>query len=389
MDENNQLLVAELGRYKSIKDLRRSDAFRRHQAALHQLFNAPRTQFGQSVRPRLNSFLRVAAWNIECGKRLDGIIDALNTHPILRFADLVLLSEVDDGMARSANRSVAFELGREIGAHAIYGVEYLELAGPKLEDPIHHGNTGALHGNAILTRHPFRSPRLVRLPRCENNFESSQKRLGGRIGLIIDLEPGSAGLVAATTHLDVVNTPGCRQKQLRSFLHYLDSAHRVPAILGGDFNTHTFSRGTRIRAFRNLFRLLANPDEVTGSLLTPLRFEPGLGELEASEFRLQGYNDECYTCRVDDVELLESSGLPGPLRRLIRRRFGSGPQSLDFRLDWLAGRYLKPLGDGEVVDAVTGVHSTSARTIVGLEHRGCPVSDHNPIVADIRAIPIP
>src|SRR5215831_9973771 len=218
MNENNQLLVAELGRYKSIKDLRRSDAFRRHQAALHQLFNAPRTQFGQSVRPRLNSFLRVAAWNIECGKRLDGIIDALNTHPILRFADLVLLSEVDDGMARSANRAVAFELGREVGAHAIYGVEYLELSGPEPVEPMHRGNSAALHGNAILTRHPFRSPRLVRLPRCENNFESQQKRLGGRVGLVIDLEPGPAGLVAATAHLDVVNTPRCRQKQLRSFL---------------------------------------------------------------------------------------------------------------------------------------------------------------------------
>src|SRR5215831_3727410 len=146
MNENNQLLVAELSRYKSIKDLRRSGVFRRHRGTLYQLFNEPRTYFEQSARPRLKSFLRVAAWNVECGKRLDGVIDALNTHPLLRFADLVLLSEVDDGMARSANRAVAFELGREVGAHAIYGVEYLELASPKLEDPIHHGNTGALHG---------------------------------------------------------------------------------------------------------------------------------------------------------------------------------------------------------------------------------------------------
>src|SRR5215469_6825973 len=223
MDENNQRLVAELGRYKRIKDLRRSTVFRQRQSTLHQLFNEPRTYFEQSARPRLNSFLRVAAWNIECGKRLDGIIEALNTHPLLRFADLILLSEVDSGMARSANLPVAFELGREIDAHAIYGVEYLELSGPALVDSMHHGNTTALHGNAILTRHPFRSPRLVRLPRCENNFESPQKRLGGRLGLVIDLEVGPAGLVAATTHLDVVNTPRCRQRQLRAFLRHLDT----------------------------------------------------------------------------------------------------------------------------------------------------------------------
>jgi endonuclease/exonuclease/phosphatase family metal-dependent hydrolase len=385
MDENNQQLVAELGRYKNMSRLRRSDTFRRHEAALRQLFNEPRTYSNQSAKPRLSSFLRVAAWNIECGKRFDGVVHALNTDPLLRFADLVLLSEVDDGMARSGNRSVVSELGREIGAHAIYGVEYLELSEPEAIDGSHQGNANALHGNAILTRHRFCRPSVVRLPRCEDNFESVQKRLGGRIGLVVNLEFGEFEIIAGATHLDVVNTPQCRHKQLKALLQSLQPGNHLPAIVGGDLNTHTFSRGTRLRAFRNLVRLLVNPGRLAQNLLSPQRFEPALSELERFGFRLEGFNDELCTCRVEGSELLESSGLPNRLKRLVRRRFGSEAVWLDFRLDWLAGRRLRVLGRGEVVDAATGVKSTSARTIIGLQYRGCPVSDHNPIVADIAA----
>jgi len=382
VQENNQHLVAELGPFASMRQLRRSAPFRRHESILRQLFNEPRVSLDPSACPRLKSFVRVAAWNIECGERFDGIVHTLNTDPVLRFADVILLSEVDSGMARSGNHSVAFELGREIGAHAIYGVEYLEMSAPEPSDGLHQDNTAALHGNAILTRYPFARPRLIRLPRCENNFESRQKRLGGRLGLIVDLEAGTMQMFAATTHLDVVNAPSCRQKQLRGLLQYLGPGS-PPGIVGGDFNTHTFSRGTTMKAFRNLARLLVDPDGVTRSLLRPHRLEPALGDLELFGFRLQGFNDGLHTCRVDDAQLLESSGLPVLLKRLVRRRFGREAVSLDFRLDWLAGRRLKPLESGEIVDPLTGVPSISARTITGLEYSGRPVSDHNPIIADV------
>ena len=389
MEENNQPLVDALARYRSMKQLRRSAAFLGHQDVLRDLFNRPRTYFEKSAKPRLGSFLRVAAWNIECGKSFDGIVQSLDRDPVLRFADLILLSEVDDGMARSGNRSVPAELGRAIGAHAIYGVEYLELYGPGRDGD--SANTAALHGNAILTRHPFSNPRLIRLPRCERNFESAQKRLGGRLGLVTDLAieagPGSIQVLAATTHLDVVNAPRCRQKQMRSLLEYLDSLSHVPAILGGDLNTHTFSRGTRTGALRNLLRLLVNPEGVANSLLRPHQFEPVLEDLQRFKFKLNGFNDDLYTCRVEESQLLQSSGLPGPLKELVRRRFGAEARSLDFRLDWLAGRHIRPLAAGEMVDASTGVASISPATITGLEYRGLAVSDHSPIVADLAVTP--
>jgi hypothetical protein len=54
--------------------------------------------------------IRATAWNIERGKRLPGIIRALKTHPVLRASDLLLLTELDYGMARTGNAHVAREI---------------------------------------------------------------------------------------------------------------------------------------------------------------------------------------------------------------------------------------------------------------------------------------
>jgi len=153
------------------------------------------------ARPRLQSFLRVVEWNIERGAHLEGIIGVLNTHPVLRFADLLLLNELDDGMVRSGNKNVALELSLMLKAHTVFGIEYLELtkgAGDEVRLAVE--NPSALHGNAILTRHTFSSPQVVRLPRCENNFESKERRIGGRIGILVDFEIGRTKFVAGNTN---------------------------------------------------------------------------------------------------------------------------------------------------------------------------------------------
>jgi len=186
---NNQELAGELRRYATFEELRRSKFYLAHLAELRKLLNVPRVYIFPEARPRLRSFLRVVEWNIERGSRLEGIIEALNTHEVLKFADLLLLNELDHGMIRSGNVNVALELSRALEAHAVYGVEYLELTkGAGHEVNLEGENSAALHGNAILTRHSFSNPEVVRLPRCENNFESVEKRVGGRIGISIDLE---------------------------------------------------------------------------------------------------------------------------------------------------------------------------------------------------------
>src|SRR5207245_3604625 len=58
--------------------------------------------------------LSALAWNLERGIRLDGIVDALKNNDRLNNKDVLLLTELDYGMARSGNRFVAREIAREL-----------------------------------------------------------------------------------------------------------------------------------------------------------------------------------------------------------------------------------------------------------------------------------
>src|SRR5882762_7277682 len=88
ISSNNQHLVTALRRFATFDELRHSEFYQEHKAELQQLLGEPKIFRPRSTRPRLASFLRVVEWNIERGTRLQGIIDVLNTHPVLRFADL-------------------------------------------------------------------------------------------------------------------------------------------------------------------------------------------------------------------------------------------------------------------------------------------------------------
>jgi endonuclease/exonuclease/phosphatase family metal-dependent hydrolase len=391
---NNQHLVAELNRFATFAEFRKSNVYRARRAELSALLDEPKIHLSREARPRLKSFLRVVAWNIERGSRLAGIIEALNEHPILRFADLLLLNELDDGMARSGNRAVALELSRALQAHAIYGVEYLELTkGPSREPQPIADNTAALHGNAIITRHAFSNPQLVRLARCENNFESEEKRIGGRLGILVDLEINDSKLLAATTHLDVVNTPRCRAAQMRTLLEAIEAhaaiasrsghdARRV--IVGGDFNTHTFARGGRLRTMKNTAVILgSNPDSLRRRLLNPQKKEAALRELARFGYEIGALNDRRATSRALVSGLDDKARLPAAMRSWVNDRVGPEGLLLELRLDWLAARGVAALKAGEIIDAETGVASINSQTIQGLNDNGSPISDHDPIVADL------
>src|SRR5713226_2025719 len=102
-----QHLVTGLRRFATFSELRRSQFYEAHKPEIVRLLNEPRVYRFDDVRPRLRSFLRVVEWNIERGSRLAGIIEVLNNHPVLKFADLMLINELDEGMFRSGNINVA------------------------------------------------------------------------------------------------------------------------------------------------------------------------------------------------------------------------------------------------------------------------------------------
>ena len=390
ISSSNQHLVSELRRFATFDELRRSEFYREHKGELKRLLDEPRVFRASGAVPRLRSFLRVAEWNIERGSRLEGIIEVLNTHPVLQFADLLLINELDEGMLRSGNLSVALELGGALSAHIVFGVEYLELTkGVGGEVTLAGENTAALHGNAILTRHTFSNPQIIRLPRCENNFESKERRIGGRIGILIDIETAGVSLAVGNTHLDVVDTPCCRAKQMRAMLQAMEAGlegqSRIRAsIIGGDLNTHTFARGTRFRAMKNTATILnSNRKRLHRRLIHPETREPAIQEFARFGYDTKGFNDRSATSRTAVSSLDDPTRLPRPMKWWVNRRIGTEGLLLEFRLDWLAGRGLRALKAGEVIDEQTGIASVDAQTFPGLTHKGSALSDHDPIVVDL------
>jgi len=382
--------VAELRRFATFEELRNSQIYELHEAEIRRLLDEPRVYRCENARPRLRSFLRVVEWNIERGSRLDGIVEILTAHPVLRFADLLLINELDDGMLRSGNLNVPLELSRALSANAVFGIEYLELTkGVGDELALEGENTAALHGNAILTRHSFSNPEVIRLPRCENNFESKERRIGGRIGIIVDLEIDGKTFVTGNTHLDVINTPRCRATQMRAMLQAMDGrmnnrAASHPAIIGGDLNTHTFARGTRLRVMKNTATILtSNRDDLNRRLSHPETREPAIREFSRFGYETQDFNDRSATSRTIVSNLDDTSRLPRPMKWWVNRRIGSEGLLLEFRLDWLAARGVRALKAGEVIDEQTGVASVNAQTFLDLKPGGVPLSDHDPIVVDV------
>jgi endonuclease/exonuclease/phosphatase family metal-dependent hydrolase len=271
------------------------------------------------ARPRplevkeLGPSLRVAFWNIERGLGLDDIqlfvqnkdafmkkveeerkkakesgkrnrdVD-LEKIPeeieILRAADVWILNEVDWGVKRTQYREVIRELGKTLQMNWAYGVEFLEVDSKQLgtdqfddgEDKeaqqelqevfkVDKDRLRALHGNAVLSKYPIRSARVVPFTVGYDWFKESkirplekgkrqasklvgedmmrEVRRGQRMTLYVDLDvpeaPGKHVTIAAT-HLENRTRPKTRRKQLAELLKEVSGLSN-PVIIAGDMNT--------------------------------------------------------------------------------------------------------------------------------------------------------
>jgi endonuclease/exonuclease/phosphatase family metal-dependent hydrolase len=253
----------------------------------------------------LGPVVRVAFWNLEGGHEFEMIRLALADRAAFRHVvlqrgsasarqvaaaekqlqalqqiDVLILNEADLGVSRSGYRDVAGELAAALNMNYAYGVEFVEVdplllgletlpaheeaqawRAPHLLDP---ERFRGLHGNAILSRYPILSARMVRLPECYDwyarekeqiaklekgrrwaarlAFEqriSRQIRHGGRMALFADLAipdvPGGLATVVSV-HLENRSRPACRQKQMERVLAELAPVPN-PVILAGDLNT--------------------------------------------------------------------------------------------------------------------------------------------------------
>jgi endonuclease/exonuclease/phosphatase family metal-dependent hydrolase len=191
--------------------------------------------------------LRLIAWNMERGRHWEGAVRLIRETEALRDPDIVLLGEMDLGMARSGNAHTTRALAAALGMNYAYGVEFLELTGGEIEErKLYPGeNEWGYHGNAILARFPLRNVRMLRFPGIEkwyegkgaNESERVQKRLGGRIALFATLRLGRDVTVVATHLESSAKDSAMRKIQTGLLLDELRAyAKGTPVTLGGDLN---------------------------------------------------------------------------------------------------------------------------------------------------------
>src|SRR5581483_6308628 len=249
---DNQPLVRQLAQFATLRELHSSSFFAGHKHQIDSVLNTPDITINQEAKPRISDFLRVAHWNIERGNNFDGVVHYLQTIPMLETADILFLNELDVGMIRTGNRHIANDLGEALGFHVVYAPEYIEMTkGVGEELKLSGENTTALHGNAILSRYPISNVRIIPLPTCFEPFEFHEKRYGRRIAIVVDVDFNGSTVTAVTAPSEVRNTPACRACQTEEIVSQLDhQGIRGPVIIGGDFNSNSFARGTNSRTLR-------------------------------------------------------------------------------------------------------------------------------------------
>lgn len=197
---------------------------------------------GNAPQTRLPMPLTVVAWNLErCLFPEDSA-----AHLAPHAPALILLSEVDHGMSRTAQRHTTEAMAIALNMHYAFGVEFFEMGlGGKTErafctDP---DNTLGWHGNAILSAAPIARVTLCRLDDHGHWFggdaaDPGQPRLGGRMALIAQIDTEAGPICAVTTHLESNADADHRAVQFTRLMDAVDAfAPDLPVVIGGDLNT--------------------------------------------------------------------------------------------------------------------------------------------------------
>jgi len=390
----------ELLRFESTAEMEASDLYNQIRSDVNRIMNAivlePAGPVGgairglengdseSSVNPPTNadgSAVRALAWNLERGIQFEGIIDALKTHDKLKDKDLLLLSELDYGMARSGNRFVARDIARELNLHYAFAPVYIPLQkGSGVESEMSGMNTVSIHGLALFSRYPIKNVHAVPLPNGKDKMWGKEKRIGYLRAIIADIEHPNGEFRAICVHLDAHCSRSHRHKQMRIILDHLDTLSPLPTLIGGDWNTTTFNSQSATRAILGYWRrVMMGPKKFAlNHLPYPDRyFERGMfAELESRGFEYQSLNESGAGTLHYHVESLEKNTnlrdwVPEWCFPFIFWAAGRVGGHVSARLDWFAGKGLriaqntKPGTVGELVDKA-----------------GRPLSDHDAITLD-------
>jgi endonuclease/exonuclease/phosphatase family metal-dependent hydrolase len=375
----------ELARFGSTRALEASELYARLRPEVERVLGAVECGEYACAAPsaaRAPGTVRATAWNVERGARLEGIISALGEHPVMSQSDLLLLTELDYGMARSGNAHVTREVACALKMNYAFAPCYINLSkGSGLESGAEGENREALHGNAVLSRWPIRRAWSVALPNGKDKMRGREKRLGSQRAVVCDVEHPAGPLRVASLHLDAHSSQRHRRRQMKVLLDFIETLGPAPHVLvGGDWNTSTYDSSRAVYSVVGFFRrvLMGVNHVLENHYLKPERwFERGLfQELEGRGFSYRELNEPgAGTLHYDVRDLAANTNMGEWVPRWCfwwiewALRDHGGRCSL--KLDWFAGRGLKP-DDANPPRVVGNLRSRSGEVL----------SDHDAIVLD-------
>ena len=368
-------------RFESTSEFERSDLHSEIREEAERILNSVVGEDLSEGSPQGDDRVRALAWNIERGTMFDGIVKALRSNEDMRDRDLMLLTELDHGMARSGNRYVAGDLARELGMNYAFAPVYIALQkGGGVEVDTEGENTASIHGLAMFSKWPMRNIHAIPLPNGKDKMRGKEKRLGWLRALIADIDHPVGTFRAVTVHLDAHCSRAHRRRQMRIILDHLDTLPEMPTLIGGDWNTTTFNSQNSRRAIMGYWRrVLMGPKRVASKHLPhPERyFEKGLfGDVERRGYDFRSLNEVGTGTLHYHVESIEKNTnlrdwVPAwcfPFIFWAANRVGG---TVSGRLDWFAGKGIK-LAPGSSPKTVGELTDTD----------GTPLSDHDAITVD-------
>jgi endonuclease/exonuclease/phosphatase family metal-dependent hydrolase len=384
LEHDLQKYFAELLRFDSTRELEASPLYKKIEPEVDRIldavvYEAPSDPSSLISHP--SPFVSALAWNLERGIRFEGIVEALKNNPRLCGRDVLLLTELDYGMARSGNRFVAREIARELNLHYAFAPVYIALQkGSGVEANIEGENTNSLHGLAMFSRYPMRNVHAIPLPNGKDKMWGKEKRLGHLRALIADIEHPAGVFRAVTIHLDAHCSRAHRRRQMKIILDHLDTLPPLPTLLGGDWNTTTFNSQSATRAILGYWRrVFMGPKNVARNHLPhPERyFERRLfGELESRGYDYKNFNQVGTGTLHYQIESIEKNTnlrdwVPEWCFPFIFWAAGRVGGKVSGRLDWFAGRGIRPTAEPDTVQDL-------------LDDHNLPLSDHDAITIDFR-----